>query len=262
LGQGSNKYHAFNLRVEKRFSRGLNLLLNYSIQKTLEKYGSGDSAYDQNGNTSLPLYSYDLSRENGPAPLDIPQRFVMSYAYELPWGKGKRWLNMGGVVGKFVSGWQVNGISTLRGGFPTDIRVSRVPPTFATFNVPDRVPGVSMYVPNKGVDQYFNPAAFRIPGTVPSITGAPIQQFGDSARHVARGPGSVNFDFSLFKDTHFTETLKLQFRAEAFNLANTPAFFLEGAGRPSLSVDSPTFGKLSNSTAVGRQIQFGMKLIF
>jgi hypothetical protein len=261
-GDANNKYHAFNLRVEKRFSQGLNFLLNYSIQKNLETNGSGDSSYAQNGNTSLPLYAFDRSRDNGPAPLDIPQRFVFSYAYELPWGRGKRWLDVGGPFGKIVSGWQINGITVLRGGFPTDIRTARVPPTFATFNVPDRVPGVSMYVPNKGVDQYFNPAAFAVPGTVPSGTGVPIQRFGNSARHVARGPGSVNLDFSLFKNTRITEKTDLQFRAEFFNLTNTPTFFLASANSTSLSVGSDSFGKLSNSTSVGRQIQFGMKLIF
>jgi outer membrane receptor protein involved in Fe transport len=261
-GDANNKYHAFNLRVEKRFSQGLNFLLNYSIQKNLETNGSGDSSYSQNGGTSLPLYAFDRSRDNGPAPLDIPQRFVFSYAYEMPWGKGKRWLNAGGPLDKILGGWQINGITTLRGGFPTDIRVASVPPTFATFNVPDRAPGVSMYAPNKSVDHYFNPAAFRVPGTAPSRTGSLIQRFGDSARHVARGPGSVNFDFSLFKNTRVTEKTNVQFRAEFFNLTNTPTFFLASANSTSLSVGSDSFGKLNNSTAVGRQIQFGLKFLF
>lgn len=261
-GDANNKYHAVNFRLEKRFSQGFNFLLNYTIAKNLESNGSGDSSYAQNGNTSLPLYAFDRSRDNGAAPLDIPQRFVVSYAYELPWGEGKRWLNFGGPFSKIVSGWQVNGITTLRGGYPTDIRTAFVPPTFATFNVPDRVPGVSMYAPNKGVDQYFNPDAFSVPGTVPSATGAPIRLFGNSARHVGRGPGSVNFDFSLFKNTTLTEATRLQFRAEFFNLTNTPTFFLARANSASLSVGRAGFGKLSEGTAVGRQIQFGLKLIF
>ncbi|HUQ90282.1 MAG TPA: TonB-dependent receptor [Bryobacteraceae bacterium] len=258
----NNRYHAFNVKVEKRFSRGFNLLANYTISKNLETYGSGDSSYAQNGNTSLPLYAFNRSRDNGPAALDIPRRFVVSYGYELPFGQGKRFLNYSGVAGKVVGGWQVNGITTVRGGFPTDIRVSVVPPTFATFNVPNRVAGVSMYVPDKGVDQYFNPAAFTIPGTVRSLQGAAIQTFGDSARHVARGPGAMNFDFSAFKNVALLESMSLQFRAEFFNLTNTPTFFLEPANGPGLSVGNPIFGKLSNSTAVGRQIQFGLKLLF
>jgi TonB-dependent receptor-like protein len=258
----NNKYEAVNFRVEKRFGGGLNFLANYTISKNLETGGSGDSSYAQNGNTSLPLYTYNTTRDNGPAPLDIPQRFVTSYGYELPFGKGKRWLGVGGVAGKIVSGWQVNGITTARAGFPTDIRFAVVPPTFATYNVPDRVPGVSMYAPNAGPDQYLNPAAFRVPGTVLSTKGAPIQLFGDSARHVARGPRSVNFDFSLFKNTNLTEKLKLQFRVESFNLTNTPTFLLPAANSVTLAVGQPTFGKLSQGTSVGRQNQFGMKLIF
>lgn len=261
-GDANNKYHAFNLRVDKRFSRGFNFLANYTIAKNLESNGSGDSSYSQNGGTSLPLYSFDRSRDKGAAPMDIPQRFVVSYGYELPWGKGKPWLNVAGPLGKIVSGWQVNGITTLRSGFPTDIRTAAVPPTFATFNVPDRVPGVSMYAQSRGVDQYFNPAAFRVPGTVPSVTGAQIQLFGDSARHVGRGPGSVNSDFSLFKNTALTEAARLQFRMEIFNLTNTPSFSLASASSASLSVGRPNFGQLSQGTAVGRQIQFGMKLVF
>ena len=257
----NNKYEAVAFKVEKRFSKGFNFLVNYTISKNLETNGSGDSSYSQNGGTSLPLYAYNRSRDNGPAPLDIPQRFVASYAYELPFGKGKHFLNRGGITGLLLGGWQVNGITTIRGGFPTDIRVGVVPPTFATFNVPDRVPGVDMYA-HHGVDQYFNPAAFRIPGTVPSNTGAPIQLFGNSARHVARGPGSVNTDFSAFKNLRITERAALQFRAEFFDLTNTPTFFLASASGTTLTVGSPVFGKLSNGTAVGRQIQFGLKLIF
>src|SRR4029079_10584161 len=95
-----------------------------------------------------------------------------------------------GLLGKVVGGWQVNGITTLRGGFPTDIRTNRLPPIFNTFNVPDRVPGVPMVVDNPGPDSFFNPAAFRVPGTIASNTGTQIQLFGDSARRVVRGPGS------------------------------------------------------------------------
>jgi hypothetical protein len=72
----------------------------------------------------------------------------------------------------------------------------------------------------------------------------------------------VNLDFSLFKNTALTESKNLQFRAEFFNLTNTPTFFLASANSASLAVGQPTFGKLSQGTAVGRQIQLGLKLVF
>ena len=189
----------------------------------------------------------------------------MSYGYELPFGAGKHWMNHKGATGFVLGGWQVNGITSLRGGFPTDIRSSRIAAgnqLFATINVPDLVLGQSLYLPNRGVDGYFNPAAFTDPGQVRSVTGVPITLFGNAARRVGRGPGSTNFDFSLFKNFRVRERVNAQFRAEAFNLTNTPTFFLPSASNPALSLGSPNFGKLSASSATGRQIQFGLKVSF
>jgi hypothetical protein len=166
----------------------------------------------------------------------------------------------------------VNGIGTLRGGFPTDIRTNVLPPIFNTFNVPDRVKGQDMVVSNWTADSYFNPAAFTVPGTVPSITGAAVQLLGDSPRRVARGPGSKNVDVSVFKNVKFTERVWLQFRAEFFNFTNTPTFLLPAASSPTLTcigppggacnANNPSFGKLTSGTTTGRQIQFGLKLYF
>lgn len=274
FSKAKSNYNAFNLRVEKRHRNGLNFLANYTWQKNMEEGGSGPSAFTQNGGTSIALDAYNLSREKGLAPIDVAHIFNVSYGYELPFGPGQRWASGGGPLGKVIGGWQVNGITTLRGGFPTDIRTNRLPPIFNTFNVPDRVKGEPVQVTsNRGPDRFFNPAAFRVPGTTPSNTGAPIQLFGDSARRVARGPGSVNFDFSLFKEVTFNERMRLQFRAEAFNLTNTPTFSLASSNSPPMTCigrtpgsacndNNPEFGKLSGAQATGRQLQFGLKFLF
>lgn len=274
FSKAKSNYNAFNLRVEKRHRNGLNFLVNYTWQKNMEEGGSGPSAFTQNGGTSIALDTYNLSREKGLAPIDVAHIFNVSYGYELPWGPGHRWASGGGMLGHVIGGWQVNGITTMRGGFPTDIRTNRLPPIFNTFNVPDRVKGEPIQVTsNRGPDSFFNPAAFRVPGTTPSNTGAPIQLFGDSARRVARGPGSVNFDFSLFKQVSVGERMRLQFRAEAFNLMNTPTFTLASSNSPSMTCigrtpgsacndNNPEFGKLSGAQATGRQLQFGLKFLF
>ena len=268
----SNNYNSVNFRMEKRYSQGLALLVNYTIQKNLESGGAGPDAYAQNGGTSIAMDTYNIARERSYAPIDIPQIFSGSAAYELPFGPGKRWLSYGGPAGKLIGGWQLNTIVTLRGGFPTDIRTNVLPPIFNTFNVADRVAGQPMVLSNSSVDGYFNPGAFAVPRTVPSSTGAPIQLFGDSARRVARGPGSKNADLSVFKNISITERAMLQFRAEFFNFTNTPTFFLPAANSPTLTcigspgsacnANNPSFGKLSSGTATGRQIQFGLKLYF
>ena len=268
----SNNYNSANLRLEKRYSKGLALLVNYTIQKNLESGGAGPDAYTQNGGTSIALDTYNIGLERSYAPIDIPQVFSGSAAYDLPFGPGKAWLTHTGFAGKFIGGWQANGIVTLRGGFPSDIRTNVLPPVFNTFNVADRVSGQPIVLARATVDAYFNPSAFSVPGTVPSATGAPIQLFGNAARRVARGPGSRNADVSVFKNTNITERVLLQFRAEFFNLTNTPTFFLPAANSPTLTCigapgsacnsNNPSFGKLSSGTATGRQIQFGLKLYF
>jgi cyclophilin family peptidyl-prolyl cis-trans isomerase len=95
-----------------------------------------------------------------------------------------------------------------------------------------------------------------------NAAGVAITQFGDLARRAGRGPGTKNLDFSVFRNFLFTERFNLQFRAEAFNLTNTPQFFLPAANSPALTIGNPAFGKLTASAATGRQIQFGLKLYF
>jgi hypothetical protein len=271
FSNATNDYNAVNFRVEKRFSKGLAMLVNYTIQKNMESGGAGPDAYTQNGGTSIAMDTYNIARERSVAPIDVPQMFTASVAYELPFGEGKPLLSHGAMA-KIAGGWQVNTIATLRGGFPTDIRTNVLPPIFNTFNVPDRVTGQNMVMNNWSVDGYFNPAAFTVPGTVLSSTGAQIQEFGNSARRVARGPGSKNADVSVFKNFHFSEARMLQFRAEFFNFTNTPTFYLPAASSPTLTcmgpaggacnASNPSFGKLTSGTATGRQIQFGLKLYF
>ena len=261
---GNNFYNAMNLRAEKRFSAGLNFLVNYTWSKNLESNGTGgNSAFSQSGSTTNPLDSWNLKKEKSYAPLNLPAVFVTSAGYELPFGTGKPWVNKGPAK-LFLGGWQINGILTLQSGFPTDIRTPNTSSglLFTTYNVADRVLGQPMYLPNPGPNGFFNPAAFSQPGQVLNAANKPLTLFGDLARRAGRGPGTDNLDFSLFRNFVIREHLNLQFRAETFNLTNTPLFFLPAANTPALTIGNPTFGRLNASSATGRQIQFGLKLYF
>lgn len=262
---GNNFYNALNLRAEKRMSHGVNFLVNYTWSKNLESGSGGNSAMQQNGGTTNPLDSWNLRKEKSYSAMDLPHVFVTSAGYELPFGKGKPWANQNPVARALVGGWQLNGIFTRQSGYPTDIRSGLVAATnqlFATFNVPDAVQGVSMYLPNGGPDGWFNPAAFTQPGQVRNVKGTPLTLFGNLARRAGRGPSTSNLDFSVFRNFTVKERFNLQFRAEAFNSTNTPAFFLPSAASPALTVGNATFGKLTASSATGRQLQFGLKLLF
>jgi hypothetical protein len=262
---GNNSYHALNLRAEKRMSRGLNFLSSFTWSKNLESGSGGNSAMSQNGGTTNPLDSWNLRKEKSYSAMDLPFVFVTSAGYELPFGKGKPWASQNAVGRALLGGWQVNEIFTRQSGYPTDIRSGLVAATnqlFATFNVPDAVQGVSMYLPNGGPDGYFNPSAFSQPGQVLNAKGVPLTKFGTLARRAGRGPATTNLDSSIFRTFSMSDRIHLQFRAEAFNLLNTPAFFLPSAASPALTIGNPTFGKLNASSATGRQLQFGLKLLF
>jgi hypothetical protein len=263
---GNNFYNALNIRLEKKLSAGLNFLANYTWSKNLEANGSGgNTSFSQSGGTTNPLDSWNLTKEKSYAPLDVPHVFVASAGYELPFGRGKRFLSHNSVASAIFGGWQLNGIVSLQSGLPTDIRTSLIPATnqlYATFNVPNGVPGVSMYLPNAGPNGFFNPAAFSQPTSVLNANGTALTQFGTLARRAGRGPATRNLDFSIFRNFAFAERFNLQLRAESFNLTNTPAFFLPSANSPSLTIGNPAFGKLNSSAATGRQLQFGLKLYF
>lgn len=268
----TSNYNAGNVKLEMRPSHGLSALVNYSLQKNLETGGSGPNAFTQNGGTSIAISTYEPRRENGLAPINVMHNFTVSASYELPFGQKRVFLNHSGVLDKFVGGWIVNGIGTLRTGFPTDIRTNVLPPVFNTYNVASCVPGVSKKLPNAGVNGYFNPAAFTVPVTVAGAQGQSVQTFGDCGHFPTTGPGYRNLDSSIFKDFHYSDRSYAEFRAEFFDTTNTPSFTLPAANDVSLTcqgapgaacnASNPNFGKLSNGSATGRQIQFSLKIYY
>lgn len=269
----TQNYNALNLKAQEQLTHGLQFLANYTWQKNLESNGDGPDSYSQTA-TSVALYTYDLSREKGVAPLNIAQTASASVLYDLPFGQGQEFLNKSGPLNYLFGGWVVNGILSMRTGFPTDINTNVIPPTFQTYNVASCVAGVPKKLPNAGVDGYFNPAAFTVPLDATSVTGAKVTEFGNCGHFPVTGPGSKNFDSSLFKNFNLSEShrIYLQFRAEAFNTTNTPTFELPDASNVTLTCEgapgaicnstNPNFGKLVNGSATGRQLQFAAKLYF
>ena len=269
----TQNYNGLNLKAQEQLTHGLQFLANYTWQKNLESNGDGPDSYSQTA-TSVALYTYDLSRESGVAPLNISQTASASILYDLPFGRGKEFLNARGPLNYLLGGWVVNGIASMRTGFPTDINTNVIPPTFQTYNVASCIAGVPKKLPNAGVDGYFNPAAFTVPLDATSTTGAKVTEFGNCGHFPVTGPGSKNFDSSLFKNFNLSEShrMYLQFRAEAFNTTNTPTFELPDASNVTLTCEgapgaicnstNPNFGKLVNGSATGRQLQFAAKLYF
>ena len=180
---------------------------------------------------------------------------MASYLYELPIGKGKRFLGRTSrLVDLIAGGWQVNGITTFQAGLPLTPSLSYSLGKTDAASRPDVVGD-----PTKTTRQphdWLASSAFAIP-TNPQIAAGNF--FGNQGVNVVRAPGLVNFDFSLFKAFEVREGMKLQFRTEIFNATNTPYFGSPGA--VGLTIGTATFGKIT-SAGDPRIIQFGLKFLF
>jgi len=245
----SSTYHSFQLKVEKRFSSGLSLLLSYTGAKLIDNYSRTHSV----GRTASQQNIYDRRSERAVSPNDVAQRMVFSYVYALPFGRG---LQFGGTMSRWrdalLGGWQVNGIVSAQSGQPLNLttqNTSRAGNALLRPNNNGRSARLTGPVQPR-LSRYFDTTAFSQP--------APFT-FGNTGRTLpdVRGPGLRSWDFSLFKNFHVVEGVSVQFRAEAFNLSNTPAF-----GFPNMVASAPQFGVINSQANDPRQVQFGLKLLF
>ena len=251
-GQGHANYNAFFANVEKQFFEGFSMLANYTWSRALGVEGSFYLAVNQ----SSFVNPFDLARDYGPLGFDVKHRANISYVYELPFGKGKRFLGKraGSVVNHLVGGWQLAGITTLQGGLPlTPVLGSSLGKTFSNSR-PNSVgdPAASSRQPH----DWLNRDAFAVPTDQEIAAG---NFFGNGGTGTARAPGLVNIDFAVMKNVTISERVRAQIRAESYNFTNTPSF-----GRPgsvSTNFNAGSFGKVT-SAGDPRVIQVGMKLIF
>ena len=261
---GASSYNALQVDVNHRMSHGLSIRGVYTWSKALD---DGDSLNATTAGNAPGLVSnpFNLRADWGAATYDVRNIGVISALYELPLGKGKAFGNsIEGWANNVVSGWSVNSILTLQQGFPFTPQLSYNPAnTGDTRNPvrPFRNPNFSGPVILGKPGQWFNPNAFIAP---PSTGGFG----GDLGRDTFTGPGLATWDFAVMKDTSVREGLRLQFRAEIFNLLdranfNTPnliVFTPPTAANPSGL--SGTAGAVTSTSTTSRQVQFGLKLLW
>lgn len=249
--RANSNYHALQARLQQRLSDGLSLLASYTYSKSID---DASNFFTSAGDPNFPQDSNNVRAERARSNFDVRQRLSVSYTYELPFGKGRALANDGGFVSALLSGWQTNGVVTLQTGRPftvallSDIDNSNTGRSNLGFGANDR-PNVvgDPNLASRTPDRWFNTAAFLFPA---------FGTFGDAGRNTLDGPGYQNFNASLVKNTALTESLKLQLRAEAFNLFNHPNFNL-----PDNFLGSPTFGRILSAQSP-RHLQFGVKLLF
>jgi hypothetical protein len=254
---GSSTYHSLQVRLERRFKNGMTFLTSYTFSKLIDDGAPGSETTYMGENPSFQdLNNRRLERSLGSQNVD--QHFVTSFVYELPFGRGKRFLSGAhGPINSLAGGWQINGILTLQDGIPLSI--------FAASNPTLGALGSGTLRPNNNghsaaksgpieerLNTYFDTSVFSQP--------APFQ-FGNTARTLpdVRAPGIADLDISAIKDTKFKERFTLQFRAEFFNSLNHPNF-----GLPNTTFGSPGFGTISSisASAPARIIQLALKMYF
>lgn len=242
----NSSYNSFQLRLNKRFSRGLQAQGSYTYSKNL------DNVSEIQGGFLDPL---DTARDKGLSLNDTRHALSLNWTYDLPVGSG-----LSGVPGVLLRGWQVNGLLNADSGIPSSVsyatNVSRNQNTTVFLReVPNLKPGGSINPVLGGPDRYLDSSPFAIQeaGTL-----------GNLGRNTVIGPGLVTVDFSAVKNFSITEARTVQFRGEFFNLLNRANFgspnttiFTDATGTP-----SATFGRISSTRTTARQIQFALKIIF
>jgi hypothetical protein len=266
FSEGVSSYNALQVDVNRRLSAGLTLRGVYTFSKVLDN-GDSLNATTSGGGPALASNPFNLRSDWGLGTFDVRHVAIVSATYALPVGHGKRFLgDIGGFENSLVSGWTVNSIVTLQGGFPFSPQLSYNPSNNGDTRNPVRPfanPAFAGPVLLGNPNQWFNPNAFLAPsfGT-PALTLANGGFYGNVGRDTLIGPGLASWDFSMLKDTRIRERLNVQFRAEIFNLLNRANFNLPNAVVFTPSGVSPTAGAITSTSTTARQVQFGLKLLW
>lgn len=228
FAQATSNYNSLQVKLDHRFNNGLSATTSYTYQKGLGYVTSNSTGV---GSTNFYI---DFHRNYSRLGNDRTHTIVQSFIYQLPFGKGKKWVNSG-FVSHVAGGWQVTGVMSIETGTPFSVTASGT-----TLNAPSNTQVANIngkFRKTHGIGTsttWFDTSVFSQP-----LTAA----FGNTGQNAFVGPGFFNLDASLFRSFAMTERVILEFRAEAFSLTNTPQY-----GNPSSSVANSDFGQINASS--------------
>jgi outer membrane receptor protein involved in Fe transport len=249
VSDGLSAYHSLQATLEKRFSSGLGFVGAYTWAHSIDDVANAFGGAD---NGPIPQDRRCRSCDRATSGFDIRHRFTLSMNYALPFGKGRRHQFGNAVADVVLGGWDTNLIWTSQTGLPfTPVLQTSV--SNAGGSRPDAL-RAPQEIENPGPSRWFD-TSFN---TADAAWGVPQQYtFGNAGRNTLAGPGRINFDWSIFKDFSWSERWKLQFRAEFFNLFNTPQF-----NQPNASIGNPGAGTINSIVGNPRQVQLGLRIAF
>jgi hypothetical protein len=247
-GRTHSVYHSLQVALDRRIARGLFLKGAYTFSKAIDMANYGDwTTFTWNA-------AMVFKRNRALASHDIPHIFQIGYVYELAFGAEGKWATTG-LAKTLLGGWQINGIFSAYQGRPYTLSASGASLNMpGNAQTPDQVKPTVAKLGKVGDDgTWFDITAF-----------APVSEvrFGTVGRNTMRSPGVVNADLSLFRTFRLKENWKLEFRAESFNVSNTPHF-----GTPTSSVNSATFGRIYSTQSAdvmgrSREFRLGLRMSF
>jgi hypothetical protein len=253
---GNGTYNALQSVFNKQFSHGVQFQAAYSWSHAIDD--AADPLVATAGNRNIARNSFNLKEERGSSDYDLRHRLILNYVFELPLGPGHAYLNHG-FASRIVGGWELSGLSTFQSGTPFDIYSSRDSEYTGLSNRPDLVgnPAIPAGAPRNEVG--------------PPLSAFAVQPFGrpgSLGRNTFTGPQYYDTDLNLQKNMAIlAERIKLQFRAECYNVFNRVDFSQPGTSGDTLA--SPgTFGLAESTltqpdgTTSARQIQLALKLVF
>lgn len=260
LPRSNSYYHSLQIKSEMRNFHGLTMLTAYTYSKSIDT--SQEIRGGSIGSTQA-LNNWDLDGQNrGRSSFDQRHRLVNSFTYDVPFGKGRTYFQEG-IASQLLGNWQLNSIVTLATGLPFTVYsgVDTGNTGYASITLPDRVLGVSAIPEHQTANQWFNPAAFTLAPdcrvqSVYNTLSNPLSCLGNSGRNILSAPGLVDFTVAAMRSFPIREFGALQFRAEVFNLFNTPPL-----GAPVTTLSSPNVGRILSAGAA-RQIQFALRYTF
>ncbi len=258
FSEGISSYNALQVDISHRMSHGFQIRGAYTWSKSLDDGTALNSSVGANA-PGFVMFPLNPKLDWSPSTSDARHIAVINSSYELPFGAGKKFLRSGtGWAPKVVGGWTLSAIETLQSGLPFTPQLGFNPTNNGDSRNPIRPswnPAFSGPVILGGPNQYFNPNAFILP---------PTGTYGNVGRDVLYGPGLATTDVSLAKNEKISEKVRVQFRAEFFNIFNRVNFGSPNAVvfSSATTVPSATAGVITGTATTSRQIQFGLKLLW
>jgi hypothetical protein len=251
---GTGHYDSLQAQLQRRFTGGLALTVNYTWGKAINYVDNSDNLVSDSRISALQYFYLNRARTG----FDRTHNFAVTNVWQLPFGRGKHWLSSGGAAAAILGGWQVNTLLSLHSGLPFTVTADDT-----ALNLPGSSQRADQVGPVRKLGGIGANSPFYDQSSFAEVNEP---RFGTSGFNILNGPGIVNWDFGVFREFSLSERFRLQFRIESFNFTNTPHFALpDGSvsdGSDFMTITEVDTDHNSREGIDERQFRFGLRITF